>query len=164
MGTRRQRFLLGALAAAVMLAGCGGGSDSTSSTAGSQPVDQFVQQADEICKQENEKRPKAPTIPVHPSPQQLEATADYFATDLEVTQDTLDRLSGLAPPEGHEEQWTTVLDGVQVIVDNYPALIDAAKSGDRKAFIHALGPIQGGTEDMAPAAADIGLQVCANPG
>jgi hypothetical protein len=162
MGTRRQRYLLGALAAAAVLAGCGGDSDSTSSTTASQPTDQLVQQADAICKRENAKRPKAPNIPVDPSPQQLEAAADYFETDLEVTQDTLNQLSELAPPEGHEEQWTTVLDGVQVIVDNYPALIDAAKAGDKQAFIDALGPIQGGTQDLAPAAADIGLRVCAS--
>jgi hypothetical protein len=166
VGSSRNRFLLAALAAMalVVFAGCGGDSGSTSSTADSQPAADLVKQADSICREENAKRPKSPTVPANPTPQQLQATADYFKTDLEVTQETLNRLSELAPPEGKEDQWKTVLDGFQVVVDNYPDLIDAAESGDREAFVAAIGKIQGGTQDLAPAAADVGLKVCASAG
>jgi hypothetical protein len=156
---------LAAVAALVVLAGCGGGdSGSTSGTAESQPVAELVKQADSICREEDAKRPKPPTIPANPSQQQLQATADYFKIDLRVTQQTLDRLSGLAPPEGKEDQWATVLDGYRVVIDNYPAMIEAAQAGDEKAFVKAIGQIQSGTQDLAPAAADVGLQVCARPG
>jgi hypothetical protein len=156
---------LAALVALVVLAGCGGGdSGSTSGTAESQPAAELVKQADSICREEDAKRPKPPTIPPNPSQQELQSTADYFKTDLQVTQQTLDRLSQLAPPDGKEDQWATVLDGYRVVIDNYPAMIKAAEAGDEKAFVKAVGKIQGGTQDLAPAAADVGLQVCARPG
>lgn len=157
--------LLALIAAALLaVAGCGGDSDETSGGGDTQPAADLVAQADEICQQAEDERPEAPTIRAGASAAELEKTADYFRTDLRLTKRTLDQLSELTPPEGLEDQWQTVLDGFQAVVDNYPAMIDAAESGDLEAFTEAIGEIQKSTEDLPRAAAEIGLEVCANPG
>jgi hypothetical protein len=167
--TRRSRALclFAALAAAAAIAGCGGddGDSSSSSPSGaSQPAADLVAQADAICTDADKERPKSPQIEVNASASTLRSTADYFETDLAITQDTLDQLSELDPPEGLEDQWETVLDGFRAVTDNYPALIDAAKAGDYKAFMAVVKKIQRDTEGLAPAAAEVGLQVCATSG
>lgn len=157
--------LLAALLAAslALLAGCGGDSDSTGSGGDTQPAADLVAQADEICSAAKDERPKAPTLSEDATPQQFQAAADYFEADLEITQDTYDQLSELTPPEGLEDQWQTVLDLFQAVIDGYPAAIDAAKAEDFTALSKAVGQTQEKTKDLLPAAAEVGLQVCANP-
>ena len=126
---------------------------------------QLVEQADKICKDAAADRPKsAPELSSDPSKQDLQAAADYFQSDLDVTADTLDQLKELDPPEGLEDQWATVLAGFQAVVDDYPAMIDAAESGDNDQFISVVKQIQRDTVDLQPAAAEVGLEVCASPG
>ncbi len=165
MTSLRRHTLLAVLAAAALaVAGCGGDSDSTGGDGDTQPTADLVKQADEICLRNDEERPKAPTIPADASAAELKKTVDYFETDLELTRRTRDELAELTPPEGQEERWQTVLDGYDAVVAAYPDLIDAAKAGDDKAFVHVVGQIQQETEDLRPAAAEIGLQVCAAAG
>lgn len=161
--------LIAVLAAGVLalLGGCGGGDDASStsssastSTATAQPADQLVEQADAICRDANRQRPTAPELDANPSAKELQSTTGYFETDLKVTRDAYDQLNRLAPPEGFEEEWSTVLAGFRSVIGNYPALIDAAKAGDSKAFVAVIGEIQKGATDLPAAAAKIGLRVC----
>lgn len=46
------------------------------------------------------------------------------------------------------------------MIGSYPALIDAAKAGDAKAFLAVINQIQKDAADLPSAAAKIGLQVC----
>jgi hypothetical protein len=151
-----------ALAVGLLLAGCGGGGDETGSSGDTQPVDQLVSQADAICTDADKQRPaNPPALGANPSPQELKSAASFLQDDLTVTQHTLDQLSALAPPEGLEDEWSTVLDGFRSVTTNYPDLIDAAKAGDKKAFVASITAIQDDTQDLQPAAAKLGLKVCA---
>lgn len=151
------------VAVGLLFAGCGG-DDSSSTTAsnGTQPPDQLVQQADAICADADKERPSAPEIGVDPTAAELRSTVDFFEKDLDLTRQTYDELSDLAPPEGLEGEWATVLAGFKSVVTDYPGLIDAAKAGDSKAFLDVVDQIQKDTIDLRPAAAKVGLQVCAS--
>jgi hypothetical protein len=150
-----------ALAGALLVGGCGGGGSSSTDTGGSQPVDQLISQADAICSDADGQRPPAPALDTNPSLKSLRSTVGYFEKDLELTQQTLNELSDLAPPQGLEDEWATVLAGFKAVTTNYPDLIAAAKAGDGKAFLHVVEKIQKDAKDLRPAAAKIGLQVCA---
>jgi hypothetical protein len=162
--TARHTLAALALATAFAVAGCGGDSGSDSTSGEAQPAADLVAQADAICTKADEQRPQnAPQLSANASAKELQSAAGYFEDDLKATQQAYDELSDLAPPEGHEDAWSQVLDGFRAVTENYPQLIDAAKAGDDKEFIAVVKKIARDTDGLQAAAADVGLKVCATP-
>lgn len=167
MNRIQARAALAATAAAVLVAsGCGDESSTSSSASGSQARADLVQQADAICTAENEKRTEQATAPdfggQQPSSRDLKESADYFKTDLQVTQELYKRLSELPPPADLEQEWSKLLAEIKDgVIANYPDLISAARAGDTKAFLTGLNQVTAGTQDLPQLASTIGLQVCA---
>jgi hypothetical protein len=155
---------------ALAWAGCGGSDDSsstsTSSTAAaSQPAAQFVSQADEICTAENKKRaeggPPPQFDPANATPKQLADAADYLQNDLEASTDEFNQLEQLAPPEGLETEWATLVDDFETTI--LPAFQDgvaAAQDGDTAAFADAFGGIADADKETTQLASKIGFKVC----
>jgi hypothetical protein len=162
--TARHTLIALTLAATFAIAGCGGDSGSETTSGDTQPAADLVEQADAICTQANADRPQnAPELSANASAKDLEAAASYFEDDLKVTQDAYDQLSALTPPEGKEDAWAKVLDGFRAVTEDYPQLIDAAKAGDDEQFVAVVKQIARDTDGLQPAAAEVGLQVCATP-
>jgi hypothetical protein len=149
---------------ALAVAGCGGGDDSSSTTASSTtpagatgasgtPLtkDQFIQQADAICKQGNETIDAAASQ-VFGGQQPTAAQIEQFAneTAIPAIQEELDGISALTPPAGDEDE-------VQAILAAVGQGLDAVKQDPQQlAASDNAGPFA----EANQLAQDYGLKVC----
>lgn len=126
---RPTTLVIAALAAgALFVAGCGGDDDDSNTTSGatgasgsSLTKEQFVAEADQICKSsEDSIRAEAEqTLGSNSSPQEI----TDFNTEVVVPaqQDVIDSIRALGAPEGDEEQVGAILDSVQSALDTVAA-------------------------------------------
>lgn len=110
-------LLVAAVAAGLIAAGCGGDDDDTTTAALTKQ--EFVNQADAICKQSNKEIDKAGQQLYGQGKQPSEKKQEKFMTDtvLPDIQQQIDDVSALAPPEGDQEQVTAFIDSARAAAD-----------------------------------------------
>jgi hypothetical protein len=129
---RKTSMVLGMIAVGIALvaAGCGGDDDddtaATTTTAatgaaGGEPLSkqQFISEANAICKQGNKEIDQAAREVFDRGNPPSQEEQEQFITEqaLPNTQAQIDGIRALTPPEGDEEQITTILDEAQQVVD-----------------------------------------------
>ena len=151
MSKRIIAMLAGALAIAIV-AGCGGGDDSSDSSSLSKA--QFIKQADAICAkgnkevnkeikefaEENDVNTNKPT-----AQQQEDVITEVVAPNV---QGQAEQISDLSAPSGDEKQVETLIDAVEEGVEELEA--------DPKKLIEGKNPLSKGSK----LAKDYGLKVC----
>jgi hypothetical protein len=132
-----KRTLLTLALALALVAGCGGGDDSGGSGDQTLSRDEFVSQANEICRQGEEKiNAKAQEIQgklqqANGVKEQQQAVADVLEDTAKEYEPYLARLGSLKPPEELAGDWKKFLDGVNEAFDLIPDLAAATRKGDR---------------------------------
>jgi uncharacterized phage infection (PIP) family protein YhgE len=119
-----------------LLAGCGGGDDNGG---GGQALSQedFVSQANTICREGAEKinaradEVKAKVQDATSAEEQQKAVADVLEDTAKEYDPYLDKLAALKPPENLADDWKKFLDGINQAFDLIPDLADATRDGDR---------------------------------
>lgn len=139
---RPTTLVIAALAAgALFVAGCGGDDDSsttsgaTGASGGSLTKEQFVAEADAICKanEESIRAEAEQTLGTNSSSQEI----TDFNTEVVVPsqQEVIDSIRALGAPEGDEEQVGAILDSVQSALDTVaddPELFADPDAADRE--------------------------------
>jgi hypothetical protein len=154
-------------AGALVLAGCGGGADTTTDAGatgatGAQGTplseDEFVSQGNEICAEAND-QVEALQLPAPDEP--ITALAKPFREAGQITQEGYDKLVALTPPENRQQEFNEFLAlGKDSIADSEKAA-DAAEAGDTQqvqAVIQKAGPREKKSDALA---SSIGLDECA---
>jgi len=146
---RRPLAGLAAVGAAALIAGCGGGSDSSS-------ADEFRSQADEICADANE-RIGTLTEPGPPA-----AVLPYLQAGLPIQAEELERIRELDPPDDLQADFDEATDLLQQRQDAIQQAADRIEAGeDPEAVIRDLGPEITRLRDEARVkAGELGLTVC----
>jgi len=148
---------------AVAIAGCGGGDDSSSTTASTgvsgatgasgAPLtkEQFIAQADAICKKGNDTIDQA-AGQVFGGQQPSAAQIEQFANDTAIPaiQQEIDGISALTPPAGDEDQIQAILDAVNSGLDQVRQDPQSLATSDN------AGPFA----EADQLANDYGLKVC----
>jgi uncharacterized phage infection (PIP) family protein YhgE len=133
------RTLLTLAVSLVLVAGCGGGDDDGGGNGGGGTLsqDEFVDQANQICREGSEKiNSKSQEIQdkvqqAKSSEEQQKAVADVLEDTAKEYDPYLDKLAALKPPENLADDWKKFLDGINQAFDLIPDLADATRDGDR---------------------------------
>jgi hypothetical protein len=152
------RVLLTLALAVSALAGCGGDDDG----GGSAPSrEQFVADANRICREGETTRDQQAKIKQASSPQeQQKVVADALESATEEYEPYMDRLRALEPPEDLAKGWGSFLDGVQQAFDLIPELADATREGDRQKLSELTTKFSDIAGDTRPFAQQQGLDDC----
>ena len=132
------RPLLLLVLAAALLAGCGGGGGGgDKGGGGTLSRDEFVSQANQICREGAEKiNSKTQEVQgkiqrAKTASEQQKAVADVLEETAKEYDPYLARLGDLKPPQDIAGDWQKFLDGVNRAFGLIPDLADATRSGDR---------------------------------
>jgi hypothetical protein len=132
-----KRTLLALAFALALVAGCGGGDDNGGSGDQTLSRDEFVSQANAICR-EGEEKINAKAQEIQGKLQQANGVKEQQQVVADVLEDTakeydpyLERLGKLKPPEELAADWKKFLEGVNEAFDLIPDLADATRKGDR---------------------------------
>src|SRR3954452_18471826 len=132
------RALLTVVLTAALLAGCGGsGSRGGGGGGGTLSQDEFVSQANQICREGAEKiNSKAQEVKgkiqqAKTAEEQQKAVADVLEETAKEYDPYLERLGELKPPEALADDWKKFLGGVNDAFDLIPDLADATREGDK---------------------------------
>jgi hypothetical protein len=132
-----KRALLTLALGAMLVAGCGGDDDNGGGGGKTLSRDEFVSQANQICREGSERiNAKAQEIQdkiqrADTAAEQQKAVADVLEDTAKVYDPYLQRLDDLAPPEDMATDWRKFLDGVNEAFGLIPDLADATRAGDR---------------------------------
>jgi len=131
------RPLLLLVLSATLLAACGGGDNGGGGGGDTLSQDEFVSQANRICKEGAEKI-NAKTQEVQGKIQQAKTASEQQKAVADVLEETakeydpyLARLGDLKPPKDIADDWKKFLAGVNNAFDLIPDLADATRKGDR---------------------------------
>jgi hypothetical protein len=132
------RSLLALVVGLAMLAGCGGGGGGDGDGGGGTlSQDEFVSQANKICREGAEKI-NSKTQEVQGKIQQAKSAEEQQKAVADVLEETakeydpyLERLGELKPPEALADDWKKFLGGVNDAFDLIPDLADATREGDK---------------------------------
>lgn len=145
MQNRAARIVAAAPLIAIILVACGG-----------DPLtkEEFITQADAICAAAEEEIAdlERPT-----NPDQID---DFVERARELTENTLEQLRELEPPEADAEELERMLDAIQRAVDQLPDLAEAAKTNDTQAIADASREVQEATETSREIASEYGFEKC----
>ena len=153
-------------AGALAFAGCGGGSSSTtgasgaSGASGSAPLsqDEFVSQANAVCKEANAKQ-EALKPPPNGGP--ASGFEPFVAQSLAITQPALASLEALTPPSNLQSDWDKLIaDGKAKMALTQKALA-AAKANDTSQFSAVIEQLQATSGQGDSLARSMGLTECA---
>ena len=146
---RRPLAAIAALGAAALIAGCGGGSDSSS-------ADDFREQADEVCADANA-RTGALTAPTS-----SDEVLPYLESGLTVQAEELERIRALDPPEDLQADFDEATDLLQQRQDAIRQAADRISAGeDPDAVSTELSPeIDRLRTEARAKARELGLTVC----
>jgi uncharacterized phage infection (PIP) family protein YhgE len=130
-------LLMLAVGLALVAAGCGGGDGGGSGEGNALSQEEFVSQANKICRAGAEKiNAKAKEVQgkiqdAKSANEQQKAVADVLEETAKEYDPYLDQLAGLKPPSSISGDWKQFLDGVNQAFDLIPDLADATRDGDR---------------------------------
>jgi uncharacterized protein YpuA (DUF1002 family) len=120
-----------------MLAGCGGGDDSDAGGGDTLTQEEFVSQANKICREGSEKI-NGTTQEIQQKLQDAKSADEQQKVVADVLEETakdydpyLQRLHDLKPPDNLSADWSKFLDGIDKAFDLIPELADATRAGDR---------------------------------
>jgi hypothetical protein len=149
---------------ALAVAGCGGGDESSSTTASTAAAssttdasgtplskEEFIQQADAICKAGNQSTAQAAND-LFSGGQPTQQQVDQFATDtlIPAIQDEIDQIGALTPPAGDE-------DDVQAILTAVSGALEKVKADPTALF---ASTDEGPFKEADQLASAYGLKVC----
>jgi hypothetical protein len=150
--------------ALALLTGCGGGDDGGGGDALSK--DDFVSQANKICREGEQKISEATTA-AQAEIEQAKTTEDQQKVVADVLEDTakqydpyLERLNDLEPPQELAAGWDKFLAGVGDAFDLIPELADATRDGDREKLEDLTDEFTNIADDTRPFAQTNGLDDC----
>jgi outer membrane murein-binding lipoprotein Lpp len=152
------RRLIHVVLALTVLAGCGGGDNSS--------TEDFVADANRICREGAAKIQEVTREQQEAAGEldSLEKQRAAVATTLERTAEAydpyMDRLRALDPPSDLAENWSSFLDGVQRAFDLIPELADATRTGDQKRLTELSGEFTRIARETRPFAEDNRLDDC----
>jgi uncharacterized protein YpuA (DUF1002 family) len=130
------RVLVTLTFALALLAGCGGGGDD-SSDGDTLTQDEFVSQANKVCREGSEKingrtqEIQQKLKEAKSADEQQKVVADVLEETAKDYDPYLERLHDLKPPENLSADWSKFLDGIDKAFDLIPDLADATREGDR---------------------------------
>ena len=142
------------IAAAALLSGCGGGEDATTVDEAS-----FVRDADSICRQsqaEFDRIQRTGTSTPVQAERQLEALID-------VSEQALDELRGLAPPEELRAGVKRYLAARERAIELLDQGREAASRRDFGAYLEAKRRVSAAVGERLRLARAIGLRACSRP-
>lgn len=142
-----------ALAAIALAAGCGGGGGGDG---GGERLtaEEFVQQADAICEDANQQ------IDALGEPQSMEELATMAAEAVSISEQSLDALHGLVPPEDLQERYDRALELLDQQTGLARELVTAAENGDTEqvqAIADEGEPLDAEADEIAK---ELGLTEC----
>jgi len=135
--------------AAVLLAGCGGGSGSSRLTR-----DQYASKADAVCQKYKQKTDALSR------PTTLSELGDAADQVLPLLHDARGELRSLRPPADEEATADAWLDQFDVIIDDVKKIRDTAKAGDAAGVQSSARPALRHNEHANQLAAQLGMTVC----
>jgi hypothetical protein len=125
------------LGLAMLVGGCGGGGDDDGGGGKALSQDEFVSQANKICREGAEKI-NSKTQEIQDKIAQAKSAEDQQKAVADVLEDTakeydpyLARLGDLEPPENLSADWQKFLGGINNAFDLIPDLADATRDGDK---------------------------------
>lgn len=146
-----------ALAAVALAAGCGGGGDGGGDGGGERlTAEEFVQQADAICADANEQ------IDELGEPQSMEELATMAAEAVSISEQSLDALNELVPPEEFQARFDRALELLDQQAALARTLVTAAENGDAEevqAIADKGEPLDTEADGIAE---ELGLTECGN--
>src|SRR4051794_1989242 len=141
------------------LAGCG---DSGGSGGGRLSQDEFVQQADAICSEAEQKQDAidVPNLSAQPTEEELAKFADALDEGVQLTRDQIDRLRDLQPPENAEDEWGKTVEELDASMDEVEKASDQARDGDAAGLTSSLNAASAKSDSATKRAKTLGLKVC----
>lgn len=153
---KAQLLIAGAIAVALIAAGCGGSSSNSSSSGGTLSNDEFVAQANTICRDAQTKLATVQTdiqAKVKSDPSQVQAlVTDSLTQIVPIVRDTIDRIAALDAPSDLKPK-----------LDDFKAKTDAALNQVAADPAKALQDASSGTSpftSLQGLAGDLGLKDC----
>jgi hypothetical protein len=170
--SRRPATALALALAALSIAGCGGGDDTTSAATTEMPTgplskSELVTEADQLCADSTDRifgEADPPSFGKDgPQPDEVEASADFWRATASEGQVLVDQLSELQPPKSEEQQWAAYVRMLETgTVDYANSLLGPAEDGDPDAFYQAAVDAQKQLVQLAKSSQRLGLKVCGN--
>jgi hypothetical protein len=148
----RASILLVALA--MLLGGCGGGTERLSKA-------EFIERWDSICRTYNDRRDTIlEDLPAEPTVENLPQFADALRELAPVVREGIAELKEVHPPEADQAVIDGILADVEENADRLEDAADVAESGDLEAFIAAAQSLTDSNQQVEQAVADYGFQEC----
>ena len=160
------RPLLVLATALALLAGCGGGDDGDSGGGDGPSREQFVADANAVCRDGEEKiqeisnQGQQEVQQASSDAQRRDAVGDVLEQTAEEYRPYLDRLKGLEPPEDLADDWSNFVDGITEAFDLIPELADATRENDEQQLSQLARRFSAIAEDTRPFAESNGLDDC----
>jgi hypothetical protein len=149
-----------------LLAGCGGGDDGDSGGGDAPSREEFVADANEICRdgeqkiQEITSQGQQELQQASFDKQRRDAVGDLLEQTSEEYRPYLDRLDELQPPEDLADQWSNFVDGITEAFDLIPELADATRENDEQKLSELARKFSDIAEATRPFAERTGLGDC----
>ena len=160
------RLLLILTTALVLLSGCGGGDDGDSGGGDGPSREEFVADANEICR-DGEKKIQEITSEGQQKLQQAssdkqrrDAVGDLLEQTAEEYRPYLDRLDELEPPEDLADEWSNFVESITEAFDLIPELADATRENSQQELAELTRKFSGIAQDTRPFAERTGLGDC----
>ena len=160
------RLLLVLTTVLALLAGCGGGDDGDSGGGDGPSREEFVADANEICRDGEEKiqeitsQGQQELQQASSDKQRRDAVGDLLEQTAEEYRPYLDRLNDLEPPEDLAEDWSNFVDGITEAFDLIPELADATRENDKQKLSELTRKFSAIAEETRPFAERAGLDDC----
>lgn len=132
----------------LVAAACGGGPTR----------EEYAEQADEICADAEERFQELET------PQDVEDLEAFVDEATQEMDRLIERLRELEPPEEVQEEVGTMLDNLEAAVEEFPGLLEAARSQDLEQIQEINMQIEERVNAANEAAQEIGLERCGSTG
>jgi hypothetical protein len=143
-----------ALALAAIAVGCGGGGDGGDGGGDRLTQEEFVEQADALCADANQQ------IGALGEPQSIQELATFAAEAVSISEQTLDSLRELNPPEELQAQYDRALELLSEQNALGREVVEAAEDGDTARIEELTAQAEPLEEEADQIAVDLGLETC----
>ena len=160
------RLLLVLTTVLALLAGCGGGDDGDSGGGDGPTREEFVADANEICRDGEEKiqeissQGQQELQQASSDKERRDAVGDLLEQTAEEYRPYLDRLNDLEAPEDLADDWSNFVDGITEAFDLIPELADATRENDKQKLSELTRKFSAIAEETRPFAEGAGLDDC----
>lgn len=151
-GSRRMLAAVSSAIAVAAAAGCGGGAEDVS-------AEELVTRGDEICLDGAERFAELQADP----PANATGATELTEQLIEVSEDVLDGLRDLRPPEEVEPAYTRYLEARGRALEFFRRGRDAAEAQDAQAYTAAQERVATSASERRKLAEAVGFKVCSDP-